>query len=192
VDLGDKEVAAYHAAGFLTDGEARIRRCPYCIGKRRRVDQRRELPRRIDAGYPYGVISALPGNYFVETTWIEPRERPGPRPGTDPVSDLPALTQHEAKSVERVIACLAKVLTRWQDEGEVALGGFRAPSYCFASAPFSIGIECLMQGLDGKSTCAAFDTWLAKKKPMAYLLAASLVCRSAFAAAADGSWGYRG
>ncbi len=180
--LAEKDLVLYKAAGFFQENSTLLSQCAYCIGRRKRVDIKYELPRRIDAGYPCGVITALPGNTFTETEWIEPLARPEPAIGSDKDSPFAHLTETERTELNGIAVWLCSVLARRAELGDVAFDTKPIPRY--TKVFFDIGTEELRARHDGHAIKAVFDYWISENCPQHWHLAVAMLFREAFTLAA--------
>jgi len=185
VSLDEKGIKLYKAAGFYSDNSSMLSRCAYCIRGRLAVRIKHELPRRIDASYPYGVISVLPGNTFTETEYIEPLKMPEARPGLDPSSPFAVLTGMEVKELVGIASWLCAALGRQGTSNGDVFDPTTVPRY--SRKLCVLGREVLRDNLDSAAVRVTFDAWVADNKPKRWLYALTAVFKEAFSMKAEGA-----
>jgi hypothetical protein len=184
VGLDEKQLELYRSAGLYRDGIPSLSRCCYCIGGRGAVETRHDLPMRIDASYPYGVLTELPGNNWSDREWILPIKRPGPRPGFCPESPFACLTELETDALLAIADSIGAFADSRREEGRANAPAYAPPRY--ARFLMEIGIEAIGGGTDESGITAVYEDWAERKGPRAWILAALLLCRKGFALAAAG------
>lgn len=182
VGLDEKQLELYRSAGFYRDGIPSLSRCCYCIGGRKAVEIRRDLPMRIDASYPYGVLTELPGNNWNDWEWILPIKRPGPRPDLCPESPFACLTELETDALLAIADSIGSFADSRKEEVRANAPVYAPPRY--ARFLMKLGVEAIGGGTDESGIAAVYEDWAERHEPKAWILAALLLCRKGFALAA--------